>query len=151
MYLTKDLYPEYIKKKNTKKTDQMKTKKTNHFLKGRTTQLIFPSTGERIGAQVAKSRVSAWVGPEGIHARVAWCEGQSSGRMKCPNKERQETGYQSPSGVRMTCIWDSSPEPEQVRQWTIHGEPAQPRAPEFKKNKEDSVVRKGQQHDGRGN
>lgn len=56
MYLTKDLYPEYIKKK---KPDQMKTKKTNHFLKGRTTKLIFPSTGERIGAQVAKSRVSA--------------------------------------------------------------------------------------------
>lgn len=46
----------YLKKK---KTDQMKTKKTNHFLKGRTTKLIFPSTRERIGAQVAKSRVSA--------------------------------------------------------------------------------------------
>lgn len=57
MYLTKDLYPEYIKNKT--KTDQMKTKKTNHFLKGRTTKLIFPSTGETIGAQVAKNRVSA--------------------------------------------------------------------------------------------
>lgn len=117
VYLTKNLYPECIKKIST----NGKQKDKPVFFKGRTTnffpQIIFPSTGERTGGQEAKNRLSAWVGNKGVS------EGQS-------NDKRQ--GIEAHVGwIWHLCektAWCGGwePEPEQVRQWTIHGRLGQP-------------------------
>lgn len=101
-----------------------------------------------MGTQVIKSRVSAEMGHrKHLHTRMAWCEDQSSGRMKTP-QQRMRGRIPKPKlgddNLYEKTAWCGGSELEQVRKLTIHRGPAQHRVLDSKRIKEDIFIREGQ-------